>query len=115
MITNVVLKLSDYESIIKVVKPLTEKYKIKIIGIKWGEKQYLKDEECEFVINVEDYKEYGDETKTFFKNMDQMIYLQGDHEDRLSALEYKNFKSGKIHYDLNKTDFTKPVAHENML
>ena len=115
MKTNVMLKISQNKELVTLVKELAEKYKIQIIGIKFGDKHYMEDDECEAIIEVEDYKQYGDESRTFFKNIDQLIYLQGEHEDKLSEVEYRAFKDGKIHYDLNQLEFTKPVAHENMI
>ena len=115
MQTNVILKISDNEPVVKMVKPLLQKYNIKPIGIKFGNKQFLKEEECEGIIVVDDYEKKGDESKIFFKNVDQLIYLQGDHEDAMAKKEYDEFPRGKIHYDLNKTDYCKPVDHKNMI
>ena len=114
MKTNVSLKISSNKQLVNVIKPLAKKYNISLIGIAFGEERYLKEEECEKIITVEEYQKAGDESQEMLKNIDQLIYLVSKTNDPISFNEFKQFKGSKIRYDLYNADFTKPSLHENM-
>ncbi|ELP86236.1 hypothetical protein EIN_111900 [Entamoeba invadens IP1] len=117
MKTSVVVKHPTQGNISEVVVPIAQKYKLKTIGVKClpnhlelrSTKDISKVDE-ELVVN--NWNQFGDESQTFLKSVDQLILLTGKHEDKISLAEFEKFTGAKVRYDLALPNFMTPVTSE---
>ena len=114
--TQIVLKTPSKKGLIDIIRPIAESHGLQIVGIHFvpgnidtRRKHEIFDKE----IDVSSYKMPGDESSTFLKNIDQLIYLSAKSNDEIALKEFDDYTGPKMKYDLNRPEYMKAYDARN--